>query len=41
MQLGLRPQAFAAMKRERVDAFITVADEMFYLERHQIAELAL
>jgi len=35
------PQAFAAMKRERADAFITVADEMFYLERRQLAELAL
>jgi len=35
------PKAFATMKRERADAFITVADEMFYLERRQIAELAL
>ena len=35
------PQAFASMKRERADAFITVADEMFYLERRQVSELAL
>jgi putative ABC transport system substrate-binding protein len=35
------PQAFAAMKRERADALIAVADEMFYVERRLIAELAL
>lgn len=34
-------QAFGAMKRERADALIAVADEMFYVERRQIAELAL
>ena len=35
------PRAFADMTRERVDAFITVADPAFVRERRQLAELAL
>ena len=35
------PQAFAAMRRERAGAMITLADSMFFRERRRLAELAL
>src|SRR5262249_24250575 len=36
-----RPHAFAAFLRERVQAFISAGDALFFAQRRQIAELAL